>query len=172
MLSYQTASTAAPISAVRFRHSSRRPLNATQFVYSGTCRENRSWSCLRPQIAARCPDVPRRPGRVLTIARLPRFYNSSVFRATDLPPTRRALLTANWRGRAVGDWATSTIAAISFPGEPKGFPEGGVFHDLTHRQHAVFENPQTGRLPVPSTDRAGSWSINEAGLAKRRVPIA
>ena len=46
------------------------------------------------------------------------------------------------------------------------------WNDPSPRQHAVFKNPQTGRLPVPSTDRAGSWSINEAGLAKRRVPIA
>jgi hypothetical protein len=50
------------------------------------------------KIAARCPDVPC--GRMKADDRLDYhdFTTSSLRRATDQPPPRSALLTANWRG--------------------------------------------------------------------------
>jgi len=47
----------------------------TQFVCSGTCRESRSWSCFRPQNCGAVSRCSVRPDRMLTVVRLPRFYN-------------------------------------------------------------------------------------------------
>jgi len=50
------------------------------------------------KIAARCPDVPRDQVKCRQSPDYHDFTISSVFRATDQPPTRSALPTPNWRG--------------------------------------------------------------------------
>ena len=65
--SYETGSTAAPISALGLdirrtpRRGSRRPSNVAQIVCSGICREYHSYRVSDRKIAARCPDVPQFP---------------------------------------------------------------------------------------------------------------
>src|SRR5215471_12268323 len=62
---YETAPTAAPISTVRFRHSTKSAarlstaLNAAQFVCSGICGRSPHCRVSDRKIAARCPDIPR-----------------------------------------------------------------------------------------------------------------
>ena len=79
------------------RRGSRRPSNVAQIVCRGICREYRSYRVSDRKIAARCPDVPRD----LKCRQSPDYHDftiSSVFSATDQPPKRSAMLTANWRG--------------------------------------------------------------------------
>jgi hypothetical protein len=95
--------TVAPISAVRFRHSTKSgrlggPQTWRNSSAAATYRENRSWLCFRPQICGAVSQMFRATGRVLTIARSPQSFNQFCLRTTDQLPTQSALLTANWRG--------------------------------------------------------------------------
>src|SRR5215472_3118965 len=95
------------------RRGSRWRLNAAQFVCSGTCRENRSWSCFRPQNYGAVSRCSARPGGARTIARLPRFYNKFCLQSDrSQPPRRSALLTANWRGCR---WLATRLRFLTFP---------------------------------------------------------
>src|SRR5215471_2706793 len=99
------ASATAPISAVRFRHSTK---SAARLPAAFKTRRNRSAAALAARAAhGRVSDrkiVARRPHVLsdqIEYRRSPDYHDftiSSVFRATDQPPTRSALLTANWRG--------------------------------------------------------------------------
>src|SRR5215469_11132902 len=79
---YETVSAAAPISAVRFRHSMK---SAARLPAAFKTRRNSSAAALAARaahgrvsdrkIAARCLRCFVRPDRMLRVARLPRFYN-------------------------------------------------------------------------------------------------
>ena len=79
--SYGTASTAAPICAVRFRHSTKSAARHLAAFKCGTIRLQRHLPReppmvgFRPQNSGAVSKCSARPDRVVTIARLPRFYN-------------------------------------------------------------------------------------------------
>src|SRR5215469_16628894 len=102
---YETVSAAAPISAVRFRHSTK---SAARLPAAFKTRRNLFAAAIAARaahgrvldrkIAAWCPDVPSDQIEGWRSPDYHDFTMSSAFRATDQPPTRSALLTANWRG--------------------------------------------------------------------------